>query len=91
MPVTEQDVKAALAEIVDPNTGKDLVATKSARKVAVSGSDVSLDIELAYPAKSQLEPMRKQVAAKLRALPGVGGVTVNVAAKIVAARRCSAA
>ena len=67
MPVTEQDVKAALAEIVDPNTGKDLVATKSARKVAVSGNDVSVDIELAYPAKTQLEPMRKQVAAKLRA------------------------
>jgi len=82
MPVTEQDVKAALAEIVDPNTGKDLVATKSARKVAVSGNDVSVDIELAYPAKTQLEPMRKQVTAKLRALPGVGGVTVNVAAKV---------
>ena len=82
MPVTEQDVKAALAEIVDTNTGKDLIATKSARKVAVSGSDVSVDIELAYPAKSQLEPMRKQVAARLRALPGVGGVTVNVAAKV---------
>jgi ATP-binding protein involved in chromosome partitioning len=82
MPVTEQDVKAALAEIVDPNTGKDLVATKSARKVAVSGNDVSVDIELAYPAKTQLEPMRKQVAAKLRALPGVAGVTVNVAAKV---------
>ena len=82
MPVTEQDVKAALAEIVDPNTGKDLVATKSARKVAVSGNDVSVDIELAYPAKTQLEPMRKQVAAKLRALPGVGGVTVNIAAKV---------
>jgi ATP-binding protein involved in chromosome partitioning len=82
MPVTEQDVKAALAEIVDPNTGKDLVATKSARKVAVSGNDVSVDLELAYPAKSQLEPMRKQVAARLRALPGVGGVTVNVTCKV---------
>ncbi len=82
MPVTEQDVKAVLAEIVDPNTGKDLVATKSARKIAVSGSDVSVDIELAYPAKTQIEPMRKQVAARLRALPGIGGVTVNVAVKV---------
>jgi ATP-binding protein involved in chromosome partitioning len=82
MPVTEQDVKAVLAEIVDPNTGKDLVATKSARKIAVSGNDVSVDIELAYPAKTQIEPMRKQVAARLRALPGIGGVTVNVAAKV---------
>jgi ATP-binding protein involved in chromosome partitioning len=82
MAITEQDVRGALAEIVDPNTGKDLVATKSARRIAVSGNDVSVDVELAYPAKSQLEPMRKQVAARLRALPGVGGVTVNVTAKI---------
>ncbi|HSD41727.1 MAG TPA: iron-sulfur cluster carrier protein ApbC [Burkholderiales bacterium] len=82
MPVTEQDVKVALAEIVDANTGKDLIATKSAKKVGVSGNDVSVDIELAYPAKTQIEPMRKQVAARLRALPGVGRVTVNVAAKI---------
>jgi ATP-binding protein involved in chromosome partitioning len=83
MPVTEQDVKAALAEIVDPNTGKDLVATKSAKKVAVAGDDVSVDLELAYPAKTQIEPMRKLAAARLRALPGVGRVTVNVTSRIV--------
>ena len=82
MSITEQAVRSALSEIVDPNTGKDLVATKSARKIAVSGRDVSVDVELAYPAKTQIEPMRKQVAARLRALPGVGAVTVNVASRI---------
>jgi ATP-binding protein involved in chromosome partitioning len=83
MPVTEQDVKAALTEIVDPNTGKDLVATKSAKKIAVSGNDVSVDVELAYPAKTQIEPMRKLIAARLRELPGIGRVTVNVSIRIV--------
>jgi ATP-binding protein involved in chromosome partitioning len=83
MPVTEQDVRTALAEIVDPNTGKDLASTKSARKIAVSGNDVSLEVELAYPAKTQIEPMRKLVAQKLRGLPGIGGVTVSVTSKIV--------
>ena len=70
MPVTEQDVQSALKEIVDPNTGKDLVATRSARSVKVSGSDVTVDVELAYPAKTQLEPMKKLVSQKLRSLPG---------------------
>jgi ATP-binding protein involved in chromosome partitioning len=83
MPVTEQDVRAALAEIVDPNTGKDLASTKSARKIAVSGNDVSLEVELAYPARTQIEPIRKLIAQKLRGLPGIGGVTVNVTSKIV--------
>ena len=83
MPVTEQDVQSALKEIVDPNTGKDLVATRSARSVKVSGSDVTVDVELAYPAKTQLEPMKKLVSQKLRSLPGIGAVNVNVTSRIV--------
>jgi ATP-binding protein involved in chromosome partitioning len=82
MPITEQDVQSALKEIVDPNTGKDFVATRSAKNVKVSGSDVAVDIELAYPAKTQLEPIRKIVAQRLRVLPGVSGVKVNVTSRI---------
>ena len=83
MPITEQDVQSALKEIVDPNTGKDLVATRSARNVKVSGNDVAVDVELAYPAKTQLEPMKKLVSQKLRSLPGAGAVNVNVTSRIV--------
>jgi ATP-binding protein involved in chromosome partitioning len=84
MPVTEQDVQSALKEIVDPNTGKDLVATRAAKRVSVAGGDVTVDVELAYPAKTQLEPMKNAVAQRLRALPGVGAVNVNVTSKVVA-------
>jgi ATP-binding protein involved in chromosome partitioning len=83
MPITEQDVQSALKEIVDPNTGKDLVATRSAKNVKVSGNDVAVDVELAYPAKTQLEPMKKLVSQKLRSLPGVGAVNVNMTTRIV--------
>jgi ATP-binding protein involved in chromosome partitioning len=83
MPLTEQDVQSALKAIIDPNTGKDLVATRSARNVKVSGNDVTVDVELAYPAKTQLEPMKKLVSQKLRALSGVGAVNVNVTSRIV--------
>ena len=83
MPLTEEFVRSALTEIVDPNTGKDLVATRSARNIKVSGNDVAVDVELAYPAKTQLEPMKKLVSQKLRALPGVGAVNVNVTSRIV--------
>jgi ATP-binding protein involved in chromosome partitioning len=84
MPLTEQDVQSALKEIVDPNTGKDLVATRSAKNVQVSGNDVAVDLELAYPAKTQIEPMKKLVSQRLRSLPGVGAVNVNVTSRIVA-------
>ena len=83
MAVTEQQVLDALKELVDPNTRKDYVSSKSARNVKVDGDKVSLDILLGYPAKSQIEPIRKEVAAKLKSLPGVGAVSVNVTMKIV--------
>ena len=83
MSVSELQVQVALKEITDPNTGKDFIATKSARNIKVSGSDVSLDVQLGYPAKTQIELIRKMVQAKLGAISGVGKVAVNVASKIV--------
>jgi ATP-binding protein involved in chromosome partitioning len=83
MAITEQQVQAALKEITDPNTGKDYVAGKALRNVRINGSDVALDIVLGYPAKTQLEPIRCQVTDKLKAIPGVGAVAVNVSMKIV--------
>ena len=83
MPLTQQDVQAALQAVIDPNTGKDLVATRSAKRIGVSGDDVAVEIELGYPAKTQLEPIRRLATQALRAIPGVGKVTVNVTSRIV--------
>jgi ATP-binding protein involved in chromosome partitioning len=76
-------IQNALKEIIDPNTGKDFLATKSAKNIKISEGKVSLEIELGYPAKSQFELIRTMVAEKLRALPGVSGVTVQVSSRIV--------
>lgn len=83
MSITVDTVNAALARIVDPNTGKDLLATRSARNVRVSGDDVALDVELGYPAASQIEPLRTQVIAALKAA-GAGNVSANVTSRITA-------
>jgi len=82
-PITEQDVQGALKALIDPNTKTDYISGKAAKNIKVDGNKVSVDILLGYPAKSQLEPIRKQVSDALKALPGVGGVTVNVTMKIV--------
>ena len=83
MAVTEQQIQDALKNLNDPNTRKDYVSTKSARNIKVDGDKVSVDILLGYPAKSQLEPIRQEVAKALKAQPGVGGVSVNVTMKII--------
>lgn len=84
MSITLETVREALSSVIDPNTGKDFVATKSAKNIKIDGANVSLDIELGYPAKSQIEPLRAAVIASLSALPGVGQVSANVYIKIVA-------
>lgn len=84
MSITNEAVKTALSQVIDPNTGKDLVSSKSARNIQVDGADVSLDVELGYPAKSQIDGIRKSVIAAIRKLPDAGNVSVNVYSKIVA-------
>jgi ATP-binding protein involved in chromosome partitioning len=82
MSVTEASVQAALSKLVDPNTGKDYVSTRAARNIKVSGDDVSLEIELGYPGKSQHEPIRREVVQALKAA-SAGNVTVKVSSRVV--------
>ena len=81
--MTEDDVQAALRKVIDPNTGRDFVSDKSVRKFALRGNDVTVDLALGYPAKSQHESLRKLVQSALMAIPGVGRVEVSVATRIV--------
>jgi ATP-binding protein involved in chromosome partitioning len=83
MPLSEAQVQSALRGLVDPNTGKDFISTRSARNISVRGEDVSLDIELGYPGKSQHEPVRRQVTQALKAA-GAGQVAVKVTSRVVA-------
>ncbi len=84
MSITVDSVRDALSHVIDPNTGKDLVSGRSAKNIQVDGDNVSLDVELGYPANSQIDMIRKQVIDAVRSVPGVGNVSANVYAKIVA-------
>jgi ATP-binding protein involved in chromosome partitioning len=83
MPTTEQ-LQSALAAVTDPNTGKDFVSTKALKNLNVHEGDVSFDVELGYPAKSQIPALRKALIAAAKGVPGVNNVSVNVTTKIVA-------
>ena len=82
MPINLEQVQAALKAVIDPNTGRDFLTTRSARNMRVEGADISLDIELGYPARSQIEPLRREVIKALKAIPGAGNVSANFSVKI---------
>ena len=80
MSITAEDVKAALGAVIDPNTGKDVVSGKSVKNIKVEGGNVSFDIELGYPAKSQHATLK---AAAEAAVTGAASVSANVYSKVV--------
>jgi ATP-binding protein involved in chromosome partitioning len=84
MTVTEQTVLKALEAVIDPNTGRDFVSTKAVKNLSVNDGDVSFDVELGYPAKSQIAGFRKELIAAAKSVAGVANVSVNVNVKITA-------
>jgi ATP-binding protein involved in chromosome partitioning len=83
MALTTEQITAALKSVIDPNTGRDLVSARALRNIKPDGDDVSLDVELGYPAASQIEPIRKLVIDALKAA-GAANVSAKVTSKIVA-------
>ena len=51
---THEQLLQALAAVIDPNTGKDFVSTKQLKNLQAEGGEVSFEVELGYPAKSQI-------------------------------------
>lgn len=84
MAITESDIQNALKTLVDPNTGKDFITSKSAKNIQINTDKVSLDIVLGYPAKSVMADLQALVIQHLKSLAGVSEVTVNIGSRIVA-------
>jgi ATP-binding protein involved in chromosome partitioning len=84
MTVTVQAIQDAIQSVIDPNTGKDFVSTKAVKNLSVSGGDVAFDVELGYPAKSQVASLRTALIAAAKGVAGVGNVSVNVTSHVVA-------
>jgi ATP-binding protein involved in chromosome partitioning len=74
----------ALQTVIDPNSGKDFVSTKALKNLVVDGGHVSFDVELGYPAKSQIPALRTALIAVAKGVAGVDKVSANVTVNIVA-------
>jgi len=83
MALTPDGLMDALKSVTDPNTGKEFAATRSLKNLQIAEGDVSFDLELGYPAKSQHAAIRKSLVAAAKAVPGVENVSVNIVTKVI--------
>ncbi len=83
MSITTETVCNALSAVVDEYLKTDYVSAKWVRDIEITGNDVSLVIELGYPAASMHAFIRSRVTAALQQVPGIGRITVDVTTKII--------
>jgi len=80
----EARVRELVAGVIDPHTGTDLVAGGALRGVGVSGRDVSVDLQLGYPALSAQAAMADLVKRALEADPAIDHAAVGIACRVFA-------
>jgi ATP-binding protein involved in chromosome partitioning len=81
---TPEQLLSALQTVIDPNTGRDFVSTKQLKNLRVEGGQVAFDVELGYPAKSQIPALHDALVAAANSVAGVQSVSANVSVNIVA-------
>jgi ATP-binding protein involved in chromosome partitioning len=81
--INKTNVENILRTYIDQNHGVDLVTAKSVKKIVIDGVNVSVFLELGYPAKSTIDFLKCSVEQLLRSLDGVEIVNVEVSVNIL--------
>ncbi|MEP0815000.1 MAG: Mrp/NBP35 family ATP-binding protein [bacterium] len=82
--ITEEQVLAALAKVIDPDLHRDIVSLGFIENLQISGNnDVSLTIVLTTPACPMKDRMKNEAMEHLRAIPGIGRIEITMDAKVV--------
>lgn len=81
---SREAIEAALAEVRDAHLEQDLVAAGAVDDVQVDGDAVRVALKLGYPAKGYEETLRESVSERLRQVPGVGAVELDIETNIAA-------
>ncbi len=84
MSLSEEQVRAVLATVVDPHTGKDLVASGQVRGIGIDADKVAVELMLGYPAAGWQDAFASEVEATLEAAPGIAKASVSISSKVVA-------
>lgn len=83
MSITTEMIGEALSTVIDDHLKTDYVSAKRVKNIDIDGSNVSLTVELGYPARSLHESIRDRIAAALKKVDGIGDISVNITAGIL--------
>lgn len=84
MAITNEHVLDAISGVIDPNLNTDYVSADAVKDISIQGVDVSLTIELGYPAKSLHDEIARKVRNAVATIGGVGNIIIQVTTNIIA-------
>lgn len=77
--ISKQQIEHILQKTFDPNTQKDFVTSKALREIHIEQDQITLTIELAYPAGSQHAELTQLLSESIHSvIPEAGVVKVNL-------------
>ncbi|MDT8999254.1 iron-sulfur cluster carrier protein ApbC [Paucibacter sp. APW11] len=82
--IQEASVLQALSSVIDPHTGEALTAGKQLKPLRIKGGQLSLELELGYPAATQHQAFAEALRQAALTVAGVESVEVAISSKIVA-------
>ncbi len=77
---TTDDIEAALRGVIDPELNADIVELGMVGDITIDGSDVSIGVALTIAACPMRDQIENDVVRKVKAIPGIEDVSVNVTA-----------
>lgn len=80
--VDETAVLAVLKTVNDPDLHRDIVSLGFIKDLKINGGDVSFKVELTTPACPVKEQLKSECETKVRALPGVEAVNIEMTANV---------
>ena len=79
--LTQDHIEKALSKVIDIHTNQDIVTSKSINSIEVNGNDVSVVIELNYPAQSYHQTLIDSIKDTLSSA-GASSSNVEIKTKI---------
>jgi len=77
---TRDNIEAALRGVIDPELNADIVELGMVGDIVVNGPDVSIGVALTIAACPMRDQIESDVVRKVKAIPGIETVSVNVTA-----------
>ncbi|NNK99798.1 MAG: iron-sulfur cluster carrier protein ApbC [Xanthomonadales bacterium] len=81
--MNKESVMALLAEIIDENSGRDLVSAGVVRELGLHQDRVNVDIRLGYPLANNGEHFAKTISEHLENNPEISRASVNISSKVM--------